>query len=474
MQITKPCVALVASPGMGHLIPIIELGKRLVTCHKMDVTIFVVTSSGVSSLSQASSQNLLNIVFLPPVDISGLVDSATSIYTQLAIMMRLALPNLQTAISAMESHPVALIVDLFGTELLVLGGEFKMLKYIFVTSNAWYLALNTYVPTLDKNALDKHVENQEPLWIPGCQSILFDDTFGPILNRKNQMFVEFVRVGIEISMADGVLVNTWQDLEPTTLDALGDEKKLKRVIKAPVYAVGPLVRPIDVNVRRDALDWLDMQPSQSVIYVSFGSGGTLSTKQTIELAWGLELSQQRFIWVLRPPVENDASANIFKTGREFDDSSSYLPDGFLTRTHNLGLVISTWAPQTEILAHPSVGGFLSHCGWNSILESIVNGLPIISWPLYAEQKMNAALLTALGVAVRAQASPSNGVVTREEINSMVRRIMVDKEGYEIRRKVKEFKYSALKASSEDGSSSNSISNLAKAFKDRSQCQNVEY
>ncbi|KAB5547682.1 hypothetical protein DKX38_011088 [Salix brachista] len=473
MQITKPCVALVASPGMGHLIPIIELGKRLVTCHELDVTIFVVTSGDVSSLSQASCQNLLNIVLLPPVDISGLVDSATSIYTQLAIMMRLALPNLQAAISAMESHPVALIVDLFGTELLVLGGEFKMLKYIFITSNAWYLALNTYVPTLDKNELDKHVENQEPLWIPGCQPVLFDDTFGPILDRKNQMFVEFVRVGIEISMADGVLVNTWQDLEPTTLDALGDENKLKRAIKAPVYAVGPLVRPVDVNVRRDALDWLDMQPSQSVIYVSFGSGGTLSTKQTIELAWGLELSQQRFIWVLRPPIENNASANIFKTGIAFDDSSSYLPDGFLTRTHNLGLVISTWAPQTEILAHPSVGGFLSHCGWNSILESISNGLPIISWPLYAEQKMNAALLTGLGVAVRAQALPSNGVVTRGEIKSMVRRIMVDKEGYEIRSKVREFKYSALKASSEDGSSYNSISNLTKTFKDRWQCQNVE-
>ncbi|KAJ6288502.1 hypothetical protein OIU76_024479 [Salix suchowensis] len=184
MKITKPCVALVASPGMGHLIPIIELGKRLVTCQELDVTIFVVTSGDVSSLSQASCQNLLNIVFLPPVDISGLVDSATSIYTQLAIMMRLALPNLQAAISAMESHPVALIVDLFGTELLVLGGEFKMLKYIFITSNAWYLALNTYVPTLDKNELDKHVENQEPLWIPGCQPVLFDDTFGPILNRN--------------------------------------------------------------------------------------------------------------------------------------------------------------------------------------------------------------------------------------------------------------------------------------------------
>ncbi|KAJ6420027.1 hypothetical protein OIU84_030033 [Salix udensis] len=177
MKITKPCVALVASPGMGHLIPIIELGKRLVTCHELDVTIFVVTSGDVSSLSQlASCQNLLNIVFLPPVDISGLVDSATSIYTQLAIMMRLALPSLQAAISAMESHPVALIVDLFGTELLVLGGEFKMLKYIFITSNAWYLALNTYVPTLDKNELDKHVENQGTIVDPGLPAGFYSMT----------------------------------------------------------------------------------------------------------------------------------------------------------------------------------------------------------------------------------------------------------------------------------------------------------
>lgn len=117
------------------------------------------------------------------------------------------------------------------------------------------------------------------------------------------------------------------------------------------------------------LDWLVMQPRESVIYVSFGSGGTLSAEQTKELAWGLELRQQRFIWVIRPPIENDASANIFKMGNGFEGSSDYLPDGFLSRTHNVGLVVPMWAPQTEVLAQSSVCAFLSHCGWNSTLES---------------------------------------------------------------------------------------------------------
>ncbi|XVF15709.1 hypothetical protein REPUB_Repub09cG0179000 [Reevesia pubescens] len=148
-----------------------------------------------------------------------------------------------------------------------------------------------------------------------------------------------------------------------------------------------------------------------------------------EIAWGLELSQQMFIWVFRPPIENDASGTVFTVGNDSDGSQDCLPEGFLTRIRHRGLVVPMWASQAEILAHPSIGGFGSHCGWNSTLESLINGIPLIAWPLYSEQKMNAAMLTEeLGLAVRPKVLTSSGMVERKELEMIVRKIMVAKDG----------------------------------------------
>ncbi|KAK8517605.1 hypothetical protein V6N13_127768 [Hibiscus sabdariffa] len=121
-----------------------------------------------------------------------------------------------------------------------------------------------------------------------------------------------------------------------------------------------------------------------------------------------------------------------------------------------------WAPQEQILSHPSVGGFLSHCGWNSTLESIMNGVPMIAWPLYAEQKMNAAMLTEdFEIAVRPTVSKTEEIVGRDEIEKMVRTIMVDKEGQAMKMRVKDLKNSAEKALNKGGSSFSSLTQVAK-------------
>jgi len=463
MQNTKPHAALLSSPGMGHLIPVLELGKRLVTNHGFTVTIFVVTTDNSLSKSQLLKQSpcpdLLNIVLLPPVDVSSLITPTTGILAQLAIMMREALPKLRSAILAMEFCPTVLIVDFFGTEAMMIADEFNMLKYAFMTSTAWFLALTLHMPTIDKAIEDNHVKNQQALLIPGCKSLEFRDTFEPVLDRNDQMYIEYKRMGVEMQKFDGILVNTWQDLEGTTLGALEDEKRLGRVAQVPIYPVGPLVRAITPGPKSEMLEWLDMQPIESVIYVSFGSGGALSARQTTELACGLESSGQRFIWVVRPPIEGDSAATVFKTNHRTDDTPDFLPDGFLTRTRKMGLVVPMWAPQTEILSHPSVGGFVSHCGWNSTLESIVNGVPMITWPLYAEQGMNAAMLSEdIGVAIRSKSLPAKEVVAREEIETMVRTIM-DK-GDARRARAKTLKSSAEKALSKGGSSYNSLAHVA--------------
>ncbi|CAK9174374.1 unnamed protein product [Ilex paraguariensis] len=468
MENSKLHVAILSSPGMGHLIPVLNLGNRLVNHHNVEVTILIVstTSSPAESqiLKSTTSQNQLNIIEIPPVDISSLIDPKTTMVTQLCIMMRAARPGIRSTIAAMRRCPDVLIVDLFGTETFPIADEFGMPKYVYIPTSAWFTALSTYCQVLDKEIEGEYVDQKEALKIPGCKPVRPEDVVDPMLDRNNQQYREYVRQGIGFTMGDAILLNTWEDLECTSLKALRENEILRSIVKVPVYTIGPLKRSAEPTGSKSRLiEWLDRQPSESVIFVSFGSGGMLSAQQISELAWGLELSQQRFVWVVRPPTEGGADGSFFTVGNDSDGIPDYLPDGFLTRTHSVGLLVPQWGPQMEILSHPSVGGFLSHCGWNSTLESIGSGVPMIAWPLYAEQRLNATMLTEeLGIAIRSEVLPTKKVVGREEIEKMVRTLMQYKEGKAMRDRAKELKYSAENALSNEGSSYKSISVVLEA------------
>ncbi|XP_030440934.2 anthocyanidin 3-O-glucosyltransferase 5-like [Syzygium oleosum] len=460
--------ALLSSPGMGHLVPVIELGNRLVADHGFEVTIFILplqaSLAEVEIIESAMTPKLLDIVELPPPDLSaaGLGPDAAMV-TRLAVMMRESRQAFRSALAAMEAWPDVLIVDLFGTEHLCIGDELGIPRYAYVATNAWFLALLLHLPTLDKEVKGEYVDRTEPLEIPGCKLVRPEDVVDPMLDRSDQQYSEFVRLAGEIPMGDGILLNVWEDLQAETFAALRNEELLGRVANSSVYTVGPLIRPVRPAVLgKELLEWLDKQPSDSVMFVSFGSGGTLSAEQLVELAWGLELSQQRFIWVLRQPTVKSLDGSYFDVGKGGvgDGVLSFLPSGFTARTRDIGFILPSWGPQVEILSHPSVGGFLSHCGWNSTLESIANGVPMIAWPLYAEQRLNATLLTEeIGVAVRPKVLPSKKIVGREEIKKLVRTVMVEKEGHTLRARVRELKSSAQKAVAEGGSSYGSLSKM---------------
>ncbi|CAK9155287.1 unnamed protein product [Ilex paraguariensis] len=433
MENSKLHVAILSSPGMGHLIPVLNLGNRLLSHHNVDITILLpaTNSSPAESkvLKPLTDRNQLNIIEIPPVDISSLVNPKTTIVTQLCIMMRAVLPGLRSTIAAMNPRPDVLIVDLFGTEALPVADEFDMPKYVYIASTAWFTALTTYCPVLDEKIEGQYVDQRTPLKIPGCKPVRPEDVVDPMLDRNDEQYREYLRLGIEFRLSDGILLNTWEDLEPISLKALRENGILRAVVKVPVYDIGPLRRPAEpAGSKSRLIEWLDVQPSESVIYISFGSGGTLSAQQINELAWGLEMSQQRFVWVVRPPTEGGADGSFFTVGNGSDGTLDYLPDGFL-----------------------------SHCGWNSTLESIASGIPMIAWPLYAEQRLNATMLTEeLGVAVRPEVLPTKKVVGREEIEKMVRTLMQYTEGKAMRDRVKELKHSAEKALSNEGSSYKSM------------------
>ncbi|KAK3142136.1 hypothetical protein QOZ80_4BG0342740 [Eleusine coracana subsp. coracana] len=236
----------------------------------------------------------------------------------------------------------------------------------------------------------------------------------------------FRRVAASCRATDAVLVNTVAELEPAGLHML------RRSFGAPTWPVGPVLAEPSESPDDDAaiIRWLDARAARSVLYVCFGSQSSVTAAQTAELTLGLEASGVAFVWVVRPPLERDA-----KEG--FDPA--WLPAGFEGRVEGaagLGLLVrGGWAPQARVLAHRSTGAFLTHCGWNSVLESLSCGVPMLGWPLGAEQFFNAKLVVEWGVCVEvARGNVEGSKVTREAVAEAVRMVMGETgKGGEMRR-----------------------------------------
>jgi hydroquinone glucosyltransferase len=202
-----------------------------------------------------------------------------------------------------------------------------------------------------------------------------------------------------------------------------------------------------------------------VVYVSFGTGGALSVEQTAEIAAGLEGSGHGFLWVVRMPGLDGNPCALGTIPRGEDDPLAWLPDGFLDRTHGRGLAVKAWAPQVRVLAHPATAAFVSHCGWNSTVEAVVAGVPMVAWPLYAEQKMNAAILSDVtGVALRLAAARGDGIVRREEVAAVVREVVEGEKGRALRARARELQEAAARAWSPEGSSRLALEEVAAKWK----------
>lgn len=361
----------------------------------------------------------------------------------------------------------ALIIDIFATDAFHVSRELSIPVYSFFTASTVLFALSLYLPTLDCEVEGEFVDLPEPIQVPGCNPIRTEDLLDQVRDRKIDEYKWYLLHVSRLTMAAGILVNTWEDLEPVWLRAIKQEPFFHSIPTPPVHAIGPLIKEEEPVMESHAivLPWLDKQPCGSVLYVALGSGGTMKSEQLIELAWGLEMSQQRFILVARKPTEVNGFATFFNVGSDVNDPMSYLPDGFTERTKGLGLVVPSWAPQEVILRHAAIGGFLSHCGWNSTLESVVHGVPMIAWPLYAEQRMNATMLTEeVGVAMKLAVGDAGRVVGREEIQRVVRLVMEGEEGKKMRSKARELQLSAKEALSHGGSSYESLARIAHSWK----------
>ncbi|CAJ1941192.1 unnamed protein product [Sphenostylis stenocarpa] len=212
---------------------------------------------------------------------------------------------------------------------------------------------------------------------------------------------------------------------------------------------------------QECVSWLDSKPEKSVVYICFGSLCHFPDKQLYEIACGMEASGHGFIWVVpeKKGKENESE----------EEKEKWLPKGFEERNVEKGMVIRGWAPQLLILNHRAVGAFVTHCGWNSTVEAVSAGVPMITWPVHGEQFYNEKLISdvrGIGVEVGAAEWTSIGfgerqtVVCRESIEKCVRR-MIDggDEAQEIRRRAQEFGEKAREAVGEGGSSHKNLTAL---------------
>ncbi|XP_075649189.1 UDP-glycosyltransferase 76B1-like [Castanea sativa] len=247
----------------------------------------------------------------------------------------------------------------------------------------------------------------------------------------------------ESKASAGIIWNSFEELEQSELDTLRQE------FPNPIFPIGPfhkyhLTSSSSSLLAQDqsSISWLDKQAPKSVIYASFGSLAALSEAQFLEIAWGLANSNQPFLWVVRPGLIR---------GSEWLEP---LPSGFLETLNGRAHIIK-WAPQLEVLAHPAVGAFWTSNGWNSTLESICEGLPMICMPCFTDQKVNAKYVSQVW---KVGLQLENGS-DRLMIERCIRRLMVEKEGEEIRDRISKLKDKAKFCLQQGGSSLQNLDSL---------------
>ncbi|KAI3518834.1 hypothetical protein L1887_07667 [Cichorium endivia] len=459
-------VAIIATPTMGNLVPAVEFATHLINHHpgRISVTILIISMPHWPLLDDYirshTSTDHIRFIQLPPVDPpppdqynSGIEFISIHIQNHKP-MVKQTLQNLLTPVTDLGPDPVplaGLFVDMFCTSMIDVANDLDIPCYLFFASPAAYLGFVLHLTTLP--ATDS-IESAAELTVPSYAKPVPSNALPVFCINKNEFgYSTFVQHAVRYNETKGIVVNTFQELEPYALDSLSSSY----MNLPPIYSVGPIidhVGPVKWHSNRSRLEktigWLDRQPSSSVVFLCFGSMGSLTPAQVKEIAMGLERAGHRFLWALREP----AKLNIELPNDYECLDNNLFPDGFIDRTTEIGLVCG-WVPQVSVLAHKAIGGFVSHCGWNSILESIFYGVPTATWPLYGEQQLNAfemARELGLSVEIRLDSRDKGGdLVLAKEVERGVKELMDGGDG-ELRKKVKEMSEKSKKALMENGSS----------------------
>ncbi|KAK7312940.1 hypothetical protein VNO77_37208 [Canavalia gladiata] len=426
-------------PTSGHVIPLLDLAKALVS-RGVQVTVLITPSN--QSLVPTNYSPLLQTFLLPDPNQNRLVAIVT-------FMRNHHYPILLDWARAHPSPPSAIISDFFLGWTHLLARDLHMHRLVFSPSGAFGISVAFSLwrdLSQNENPQDPNFTISFPN-LPNSPSFLWWQISHQFRNmERGGPEQEFHRENIRLNIDSwGIVFNSFTELEGVYLDPIK-----KRFGQERVWAVGPLLPLEDGSnesenrggsstvTRHDLMEWLDARVNGSVIYVCFGSRTVLTSSQMDVLTRALELSGVHFILSVRNPDERDLAQDCGK-----------IPNGFIDRVRGRGFVIEGWAPQLVILSHRAVGSFLTHCGWNSVLEGLVSGVVMLTWPMGADQYTNAKLLVdQLGVAIRG----GEGTEKVPEASEMAKKIEVSLGMTKERVRAEELRDTALRAVKKDGSS----------------------
>ncbi|KAJ0965319.1 hypothetical protein J5N97_026457 [Dioscorea zingiberensis] len=467
-QQQQPHFVIIPLLAQGHIIPACDMARLLAT-HGAVVTV-VLTPANLARVQPTadliSASNLpVRFASLPfPASAASIPDSCQNIdlvhslelFTNFFLAMSLLQTPLVQYLRDQHPPPTCIISDQFQPWGMYVARELSIPRLIFhgFSSFALVAMRNIKDQAIYKSLTDPH----KPFLIPGLpQPIQATKAKAPPFFYEETPGYE--KMAEEALMAedtcDGIVLNTCLELESHFI------KQLEDVTGKKVYGIGPLplankdaaskaVRGNKPSIDElQCLQWLDSMPASSVIYVSFGSITHTMPPQLIEIGAGLEASGLRFIWVIK---QSELMA---------PEVSKWLTEeGFEERVAGRGMVIKGWAPQAAILAHTAVGGFVTHCGWNSVTEAVSNGVPMLTWPHFADQFLNEMVVVEVlkvGVPVGIQKPITYGeektIVGRDVVEKGVRCLLeCGGEGEERRGRVRELGEKVCKAVEDGGSS----------------------
>ncbi|XP_059447430.1 abscisate beta-glucosyltransferase-like [Corylus avellana] len=456
--------------GGGHQIPMIDTA-RVFASHGAKSTIIATPTSAplfqnsILRDQQIGRQISIHALRLPEEAVAPDAGMSATPFTDTSVLQE------PLRLFLLDRRPDCIVVDLFHLWAAELIDGLGIRKIVFTGSGIFSRCvtenLRRYAPQ------EKVGSDHEPFLVPGLPDpIVLTRSQLPPFAREKSGPLGNLRKGEEMSF--GFLINSFYDLEPAYVEYYRKEMGKKTWVIGPVSLYNRNVADKAERGQQASIDeqsclkWLGDKEPDSVLYISFGSLARFSPLQLIEIAHGLEASNHPFIWVV---------GKIFmKSEGTREEEENWLPDGFEERIKESkkGLIIRGWAPQLLLLEHPAVGAFMTHCGWNSTLEGVSSGMPMITWPITAEQFFNEKLVTdVLGIGVQVGSVEwmsfnveKKALVGREKVEVAVKRLM-DGDGAEVggmRRRARELSEKAKRAVEGGGSSDKDANALIEELK----------
>lgn len=439
----RPHVLVVPYPAQGHINPMLQFCRRLVT---KGIKVSLANTIFISKSMLADPQNSISFeTYSDGFDQGGYAQAPTpDIYiSSLRIVGSQTLQNLVEKLDESGSPVHVLIYDGFLPWALDVASKFGLVKAVFFTQSC---AVNNIYYHVYKGlvSLPQRDDESVVISVPGLPLFKSWETPAPL-----DYFDLIVNQFSNVDNADWVFFNTFHKLEE---EVLGYMTKLWKV-----RTVGPTLPSMYLDKRLEddkayginlfksndevCMKWLNDKPIGSVVYVSFGSLAKVAAEQMEEVARGLQDSNFNFLWVVRESEE------------------AKLPNDFINEVSEKGLVV-TWSPQLEILIHESIGCFVTHCGFNSVLEAISLGVPMVGMPQWTDQPANAKYVEDVwGVGVRARPD-EKGIVKRNVLKSLIKEVMEGEKGKTIKKNVAKWKNLATEAVDEGGTSDENINEFA--------------